>query len=88
MCLGYSQLYDVIFRKSVTGSIDELPKVKLAAENVEPVEESHIHVCDIHHEGPGKQATSYCYCADCGKLVCREHEEVCMSFFGESKNSH
>ena len=86
MCLGYSQLYDVIFRKSVTGSIDELPKVKLAAENVEPVEESHIHVCDIHHEGPGKQATSYCM--DCGKLVCREHEEVRMLCFGESKISH
>ena len=76
----HSHVHDVIFSKSVTGSIDELPKVKLAAENVELVEEVHIHVCDIHHVGPGELATSYC--VDCGKLVCTVHEEVCMFCFG------
>ena len=54
-------------------SIEELPKVTIPEQSSAPRATEIGYVCSASG-ADGKQASAYC--TDCGKLMCREHEEV------------
>ena len=66
---GQPNLY---FSKYVNVSIEELPKVIIRDQSTS-LTSSLAYVCGSN-EADGKIASAYC--TDCGKLMCREHEEV------------
>ena len=62
----------------VTGRIEELPTVSVSDDSdigaaAFERRTAVTHLCSVG-EGDGKPASAYC--KDCGKLMCREHEEV------------
>ena len=63
----------VYFSKSVTVSIEELPKVIIQDQSCSSGTTGLAYVCGSN-EADAKTASAYC--TDCGKLMCREHEEV------------
>ena len=65
------------FSKSVTVSIEELPKVIIQDQSCSSGTTDLAYVCGSN-EADGKTASAYC--TDCGKLMCREHEEVWIVF--------
>ena len=61
------------FSKSVTVGIEELHKVIVRDQSCSSGTTGLAYVCGSN-EADGKTASAYC--TDCGKLMCREHEEV------------
>ena len=65
------------FSKSITVSIEELPKVIIREQSCSSRTTGLAYACGSN-EADGKTASAYC--TDCGKLMCREHEEVWIVF--------